>query len=62
VVADEVVRLVKALGGLNRYRFANDPDLLAQWESASSVVAGRRAPAETPAGEVPGAGDVRPAA
>ena len=42
VVADEVVRLVKALGGLNRYRFANEPDLLAQWESASSVVADRR--------------------
>ena len=64
VVADEVVRLVKALGGLNRYRFANDPDLLAQWESASSVVADRRMPAEKPVGETPGAGpgDVRPAA
>ena len=62
VVADEVVRLVKALGGLNRYRFEKDPDLLAQWESASSVVADRRVPGETPVGEVPGAGDVRPAA
>ena len=48
VVADEVVRLVKALVGLNRYRFANDPELLAQWESASSVVAGRRAVGEKP--------------
>jgi hypothetical protein len=64
VVADEVVRLVKALGGLNRYRFANDPDLLAQWESASSVLAGRRVPAEQPGGDASGegAGDVRPAA
>ncbi len=64
VVADEVVRLVRALGGLNRYRFANDPDLLAPWESASIVVAGRRVPAEKPEGEAPGAcaGDVRPAA
>ena len=63
VVADEVVRLVKALGGLNRYRFANEPDLLAQWESASSVVAGRRGPVvEKPVENAPGAGDVRPAA
>jgi hypothetical protein len=63
VVADEVVRLVKALGGLNRYRFANDPDLLAQWESASSVVAGRRgAVVEKPVDGAPGPGDVRPAA
>jgi hypothetical protein len=65
VVADEVVRQVKALGGLNRYRFANEPDLLAQWVSASNVVATRRAAAGKPAGEPPaepGAGDVRPAA
>jgi len=64
VVADEVVRLVKALGGLKRYRFANDPDLLAQWESASSVLARRREPAEKPGSDASGegAGDVRPAA
>jgi hypothetical protein len=36
----------EALGGLNRYRFVNDPDLLAQWDSASNVVAGRRASGE----------------
>jgi hypothetical protein len=62
VVSGEVVRLVKALGGLNRYRFVNDPDLLAQWESASNVVAGRRAAGEKPVEGAPGAGDVRPAA
>ena len=63
VVANEVVRLVKALAGLNRYRFGNEPDLLAQWESASSVVAGRRGPAvEQPVEGAPGSGDVRPAA
>ncbi len=62
VASSEVVRLVKALGGLNRYRFVNDPELLAQWESASNVVAGRRAGGEKPVEGAPGGGDVRPAA
>jgi hypothetical protein len=62
VVSGEVVRLVKALGGVNRYRFVNDPELLAQWESASNVVAGRRGGGEKPVEGAPGAGDVRPAA
>jgi hypothetical protein len=38
-VADEVVLLVRVTGGLNRLRFAQDPERLAAWESASSVVA-----------------------
>jgi hypothetical protein len=64
VVADEVVKLVRSLGGPNRFRFANDPDLLAQWKSASTVVSGRRPvpPVEQPAEGTKGAGDVRPAA
>ncbi len=52
VVASEVLQLVKGLNGLNRYRFANQPDLLAQWESASRVVAGPQAGVE----EVPRGG------
>ena len=36
-IADEVVQVVQALDGLIRYRFANDPEALAAWESASNV-------------------------
>jgi hypothetical protein len=43
------------MDGLNRYRFMNDPELLAAWDSASSVLA---APKTTPK---PG-GEIRPAA
>jgi hypothetical protein len=38
VSANEVVRLVKILDGYNRFRFANDPNLLAGWLAASNVV------------------------
>lgn len=41
----------------------NDPDLLAQWEGASSVAAGRSgAVVEKPGEGTLGEGDVRPAA
>lgn len=39
VVADEAVQLVKVLDGLNRFRFANEGGVLADWASASHVVA-----------------------
>jgi hypothetical protein len=38
VVADEVVEIVRVLDGLNRFRFADDPDLLAAWRAASNVI------------------------
>ena len=37
-LADEIVELVKGMDGLNRFRFAADPQLLAAWENASNVV------------------------
>ncbi len=37
-VADEILQLVHAMDGVNQLRFANDADLLAAWESASSVL------------------------
>lgn len=59
-VSDEVMRLVELLDGLNRYRFGQDPELLAVWESARHVVTGPQ-PEEKPA--VPaGPGEVKPAA
>jgi hypothetical protein len=44
VLADEIVELIKAIGAVNRLRFANDAEVLAAWESASSVVTVNPAP------------------
>jgi hypothetical protein len=64
VVADDVVRIVRSMDGLNRFRFAHAPELLASWQSASNVVATPRSTAVKPApeGTLPAAGDVIPAA
>jgi hypothetical protein len=63
-VADEVVQVVRVMDGLNRYRFINDAELPAAWESASNVagppkssVPAKPAPGETP----PDSGEVRAA-
>jgi hypothetical protein len=62
-VAEEIVLIVKVMDGLNRLRFAQDPERLAAWESASSVVAAPHA-AEPKAGPegTPTGSEVRPAA
>lgn len=63
VVADEVVQLVSVLDGLNRFRFADDPDLLAAWRSASNVIGPPRPAAKPPAPDRPSTGgEERPAA
>jgi hypothetical protein len=36
-VAEELVQVVRLMDGLNRYRFANDSDSLAEWESTSNT-------------------------
>ena len=67
-VADEVVQVVRVMDGLNQYRFMNDAELLAAWESASNVAgphaSSKPATDDTPApGNQPAAGgEVRPAA
>lgn len=58
-VGDEVVQIVKILDGLNRFRFATEPDLLTAWTAACNVIGppttggqtdGRtETPSETPA-------------
>jgi hypothetical protein len=58
-VADDVVQLVRAMDGMNRYRFANEPEALAAWVSASSVLATPH-PVAPPAPEE--GGEIRPAA
>jgi len=53
------------MDGLNRYRFMNDAELLAAWESASSVAATPRAGTSAgtgPEAGPPAGGEIRPAA
>jgi hypothetical protein len=62
VAADEIVQRVKLIDGFNRFRFADDPDALASWTSASNVVAAPR-PDKTLNPDTPSPdGGVRPAA
>ena len=63
-VADEVVQIVQVMDGLNRYRFMNDAELLAAWESASNVLATPKngAPRPGPGTTPPAGGEIRPAA
>ena len=58
-----MVKVVRVMDGLNRYRFMNDAEALAAWESASTVVgAGKATGAKPEPGDTPPAGEVRPAA
>jgi hypothetical protein len=61
-VGEEVARLVEVLDGFNRYRFAGDPNLRAEWESARHVESGPRKEAPAGAPESDPAGEVKPAA
>jgi hypothetical protein len=63
VVANEIVDVVKVLDGINRYRFSNDAELLAAWESASNVADPERSSASAiPGGPPPTGSEARPAA
>jgi hypothetical protein len=55
----EVMKLVKALDGLNRVRFVGDPEQLAVWRSATNIVMRLRAQVAEPN---PVQGEVWPAA
>ena len=57
-MADEIVQIVRVMDGLNRFRFLNDPELLAAWESASNILATPRSTTK-PEGD---GGEIRPAA
>jgi hypothetical protein len=56
-----VVELVGVMDGLNRYRFRNDRERLAEWENVSQVIDRAHVAGKEPAPPVPGS-DVRPAA
>jgi hypothetical protein len=54
-VSNELVELVRMVDGLNRHRFRNEPEVLAEWQAASRVRA------FTPRGEEPVKGSEPPA-
>jgi hypothetical protein len=63
VVADEVVEIVQVIDGLNRFRFANDPDVFAAWRSARNVIGPSRTAEKSTAPETPPpGGEIKPAA
>jgi hypothetical protein len=53
-----VVQIVKAIDGLNRFRFVNETDLLASWKAASNVIGPRSAEKAMPSTE----SEIKPAA
>jgi hypothetical protein len=63
-VADEIVQIVRVMDGLNRYRFLNDGELLAGWESASKVLTTSKngTPKPDTGTTPPAGGEIRPAA
>ena len=65
-VGDEVVQIVRVMDGLNRFRFANDAEYLAAWESASNTLGPARSsgikPAPAPSEPPSSGGEIKPAA
>jgi hypothetical protein len=65
-VSDELVQIVRMMDGLNRVRFANEPQSAAAWESASNTLGPARsskpAPAPAPTEPPSSGGEIKPAA
>ena len=65
-VADEVVQIVRVMDALNRFRFGDSAELLAEWESASNTFGPPRStglkPTPTPPESPPAGGEIKPAA
>jgi hypothetical protein len=62
-LAEELIQVVRLMDGLNRYRFANAPESLAQWESARNVIGPSRSPGVPAEGQAPSqGGEIKPAA
>ena len=65
-VSDDIVQVVKVMNGMVQLRYANQPEVLAAWESASSVFAAPRPEkqvTDTPVSPAPpSGGEARPAA
>ena len=60
VITTELLEQVRVLDGVTRYRFGNDPEVMAEWKAAKQVLGQRREEGTPPA--PPPAGDVKQAA
>jgi hypothetical protein len=62
-LADELTQVSRLMDGINRSRFSEDPESLAQWESASNVVGPfQRGGKDAPPAAPPAGGEIKPAA
>jgi hypothetical protein len=64
-IGEQILHLVKVMDALNRFRFAEVPELLAEWESASKVFGPVHSNGEKPDSQEvtpPAGGETRPAA
>jgi len=62
-IADEAIQIVRYMDGLNRFRFASDPESLAGWQSNSNIFGPPRSTATKPTpGSPPQGGEIKPAA
>lgn len=61
VLADEVVDIVQVMDGLNRFRFADDAAVLAEWDTVSNII-GPAHPADDKPQPPQQSGQERPAA
>ena len=65
LIGDEIMHLVKVMDGFNRFRFADQGEVLAEWESASNVFGPIHTNGEKPASQEvtpPAGGESRTAA
>jgi hypothetical protein len=61
VLGDEVVDIVQVMDALNRFRFADDAAVLAEWETVSNIISPVRSTEDEPE-TPPESGEERPAA
>jgi hypothetical protein len=61
LIGDEIMHLIKVMDALNRFRFADQGEVLAEWESASNVF-GPVHPSDERPETPPTGGEVKPAA
>ena len=61
VLADQVVDIVGVMDALNRFRFAADPAVLAEWDTVSNVITPVRTADDPDVPPTPG-GEIKPAA
>jgi hypothetical protein len=61
-LAEELVQVVRLMDGANRYRFAEDAEALAAWESAINTFAPSRSSGKPSPETPPAGGEIKPAA